>query len=136
MASFAAVLAPMNSHADDRAADDRQIEGGGAMADPTAVFAGDHIQAEVETGFDIPIPAVGPEHLLGTDLGGGARTDQVFGLDALGGFALAVAAAGQAGGLLHEGETDGGGGGVKSDQATRLGAAAVELTGLRYRRLG
>jgi hypothetical protein len=54
----------------------------------------------------------------------------------LGRQARAIAAAGQAGSLLHEGEADGGGDGVKSDQAARLGAAAVAFTGLRDRPLG
>ncbi len=62
---------------------DRQIEGGSAVANTAAVFYGDNVQAEVEARFDAPIPAVGSKQLLGTQLGGRAGTDQVFGFDAL-----------------------------------------------------
>jgi hypothetical protein len=46
-------------------------------------------------------------------------------------MALAVDAAGQSGGLRHKGEVGGGGARIESNQAAGLGAAAVELAGLR-----
>ena len=60
----------------------------------------------------------------------GARTEQILGLDVLGGVFLTVEAAGQTGGLLHEGESHGLGRGVEGDKAARLGAAAIEFADL------
>jgi len=116
---------PVDGHADPRAAHHGQIEGGDAMAHAAAVFAGDHIQAQVEARFDAPMAAVGFQHLPGAERGGRARAEQIFGFDLFGGILVAVNTTGQPGGLLHKGEDDGGGGGVPGPEAAGLGATAV-----------
>jgi hypothetical protein len=93
LAWIGATLDPMNGHADGRAAHHRQVESGGAMAHPAAVFAGADIQTEMEAGFNAPIAAVSPEHLLDIELGGGAGTQEKFRLDSLGRFGVAIDAA-------------------------------------------
>jgi hypothetical protein len=120
----------MNGDTDYGATHNGQIECGSAVAHPAAILSGNHVQTEVQAAFDAPIPTVSPKHLLSAHLSGWAGSEEVFGFNALGGLALAVDATGQAGGLLHKRETDGGGGGVESNDTARLGAAAVQFTGL------
>ena len=55
----AAFSDPADGHADDGAADHRQIEGRGSVAHTAAVFPGDDIQAQVQARFDAPVAAVG-----------------------------------------------------------------------------
>lgn len=121
---------PADRDANHRPADHRQVEGGGAVANAAAVFAGRHIQAQVQARFNAPIAAVGSQHFLGAEGGAGTRTEQVLGLDLRGGVFLTVAAAGQTGGLLHERESHGLGRRVEGDEAARLGAAAIALADL------
>ena len=121
---------PADRDADHRPADHRQVEGGGAVANAAAVFSGGHIQAQVQARFNAPIAAVGSQHFPGTEGGAGARTEQILGFDLCGGVFLTVKAAGQAGRLLHEGESHGLGRGVEGDEAARLGAAAIALAEL------
>ena len=121
---------PADRDADHRATDHRQVEGRGAVANAAAVFAGGHIQAQVQARFNAPMAAVGLQHFPGAEGGAGARTEQILGLDVLGRVFLTVEAAGQTGGLLHEGESHGLGRGVEGDKAARLGAAAIEFADL------
>ena len=121
---------PMNGQADHRPANDGQIEGGGSVAHATAILAGRYVQAQVQARFNTPVVTIGQEHLLGTHLDGRSGAEQVFGVNALGRSAQGIGAAGQAGGLLDEGKVESTGRGVKSDEAARFGAAAVEFTGL------
>ena len=121
---------PADRRADHRPADHRQVEGGGAVANAAAVFSGRHIQAQVQACFNAPIAAVSSQHFPSAEGGTGTRTEQILGLDLRGGVFLTVEAAGQTGGLLHEGESHGLGRGVEGDEATRLGAAAIALADL------
>jgi hypothetical protein len=130
MSSIAAAPDPVYGHAHDGATYDRQIHSRVAGSDSAPVLSGNDIEPEVKTGFDPPVPAVSPKHLLGTHLCGEAGGEQVFGFDFFGRFALAVNAAGQSSGLLGKRKIDAAGGGVKSNDAARFNAAAVEFTGL------
>ena len=121
---------PTDRDADHRATDHRQVEGRGAVTNATAVFAGRHIQAQVQTRFNAPIAAVGSQQFPGAEGGAGTRTEQILGLDFRGRVFLTVEAAGQTGGLLHERESHGLGRRVEGDEAARLGAAAIALAEL------
>src|ERR1019366_1832089 len=83
-----------------------------------------------QTRFNAPIAAVGSQHIPSAEGGPGTRTEQILGLDLRGGVFLTVEAAGQTGGLLHEGESHGLGRRVEGDEAARLGAAAIALADL------
>ena len=115
----------MDRHAHQRAANDRQVECGGAIAHPAAVFSGDDVQAQVQAGFDAPILTIGLKHLLGTHLGDRTGAEEVFGFDSLSWMAPTINAAGESGGLLHKREVGRRGRGVERNQAARLRAAAV-----------
>lgn len=136
MAGIAAPFYPRNRYAHHRAANDRQIECGVAIADPAAIFSGDDLQAQGQAGFDAPILTIGLKHLLGTHLGCRTGAEEVFGFDALSRMAPAIAAAGESGGLRHKGEVGRRGGGAERNQAARFRAVAVEFTGLRDRPFG
>jgi hypothetical protein len=56
---------PVDSDADHRSTHHRQVEGGSAVADATAIFSSDHIEPQVQARFDAPIAAVRLQHLLG-----------------------------------------------------------------------
>jgi len=126
---------PLHGHADHGTADDRQIHEGIDFSDSASVLTRDDIEPEVKAGFNPPVPPVGLEHLLGVHLGGRVGTDQILGFDFLGRFAVAIDATGQSSGLLGKREIDPGGRSVKSNEAARFEAAAVELTGLDEGRL-
>ena len=124
--AFLGMLAdPGGGDADHGPAHHGQVEDGGAVAYPAAVFARDDIQAQVEARFDAPIGAIGLQQAEPWEVEPGAGANQVLGLDPLGRVAGAVEAAGQPGCLLDEGKGDRGGGGVKGDEAAGLRAAAV-----------
>ena len=127
---------PINRYAHHRAANDRQIKSGGAIADPAAIFSGGDIQAQMQAGFDAPILAIGLKHLLGTHLGCPTGAEEVFGFDALRRMAPAIEAASESGGLLHKGEVGCRGCEVERNQAARFSAAPIELTGLGERPFG
>lgn len=95
------------------------------MAHAAAVFAGADIQAQVQARLNAPVAAVGGQHGSRRQRGGGEGTQQVLGVDLLGGAFRAVEATRQPGGLRHEGESDGLGGGGEGDQAARLQAPAI-----------
>ena len=136
LAGIAASFGPIDRHAHHCAANDCQVECGGAIANSAAIFSGDDVQAQVQARFDAPILTIGLEHLLGTHLGCRTGAQEVFGLDALRRMAPAIEAASESGGLLHQGEVGRRGCGVERNQAAGFGAAAVEFTGLRDRPLG
>lgn len=125
----------MHRHADHGAADDGQVHDGVGFSDSASVLASDDIESEVKARFNAPVTSVGLEHLLGIHLGGGARTDQIFGFDPFGRLTSAIDATGQPSRLLGKREIDAGGDGVKGDEAAGFEAAAVAFTGLDPRRL-
>jgi hypothetical protein len=59
------------------------------------------------------------------------RGHQEFGFNALGGMFIAIDAAGQTGGLLREGKTDGSGRDIEGNQTTAFGSSTVDFIGLR-----
>ena len=126
----AAFSDPANRHADDRAADHGQIEGRGPVAHAAAVFPGDHIQAQMQAGFDAPMAEVGLQHLAGAEHAGGEGAEEMLGFDLGGGKLVAVNTTGQPGGLLHKRESDGGAAGGEGPEGAGLGAAALAFTGL------
>ena len=93
-ALVAALVDPMDRQANHGPAHHGQIECGGASANATPVFPGDHIQAQMQTGFDAPMPTVGRQHLLGTQRGGGERAKQVLSFDLGGRMFVTVQATG------------------------------------------
>jgi hypothetical protein len=126
----------MHGDTDGGSAHHRQIEDGGSIADTAAVFAGDDVQAKMEAGFNAPVVAIAAQHLLSVELGSRERTEQKLGFNALGRMAFAVDAAGEPGRLFDKGEVDRRGGSVKSNEAARLSATAVEFAALRDARFG
>ena len=119
LAGIAASFCPVNRYANHRAANDRPIEGGGALAGPAAIFSGADVPAQGQAGFDAPVLTIGRQHLLGTHLGCRTGAEEVFGFDALRWMAPAIDAASESGGLFHKGEVGRRGRGVERNQAAR-----------------
>jgi hypothetical protein len=88
----------------------------------------------MQAGFDAPVVAVAAQHLQCVEFGSGHRTEQKLCFNALGRIALAVDAACESGRLLDKGEVDRRCTGVKSNEAARLSAIAVQFAGLRNAR--
>ena len=133
MALVAAALDPMDRDAHRGPANHRQVQNGNGVADATPVFARAHIQAQMQSILNAPIPPVGVQHLPRRKQGSCSRAEQPFGFD-LGrlvlrpfGVRLALDEAREPGGLLDGRKADLFGRGVEVDQTARFGAAAVEF---------
>ena len=131
LAGVGALAYPVDGHAEDSPSHHGQVERAGAMAHAAAIFAGADIQAQVQTGLDAPVAAVGLEHLQRAELGLGPGRQQILRFDFFRGPPGTVKTAGQPGRLFHKRESHALGGGGENEQGARFEPAAVEFTNLK-----
>ena len=152
LALVATTLDPVDGDTDRGATNHRQVQDRRGMAHPTAVFAPAHIQTQMQSVLDAPLPPVGLKHHHRRERSPRSGAQQPFGFHLRGllrrRFALGpIDETRQPCGLLHEGETDfdqqliKGRALLGADQTDRdrieqilLGGAQVGLVGLRHAR--
>ena len=123
-------LNPMDAYADGGAADHGQVQSGGWISDPAAVFSGGDIEPEMESIFDAPMEPVGGHHLSGRHLVRRAGRDQPIRFDFKVRAGFPVDAPRQAASLLHERKAGLCGCDVEPLEATGFDTAPVQLHGL------
>lgn len=133
------LLNPMDAYADGGAAYHGQVQGGGWISDPAAIFSGGDIEPEMEAIFDSPMEPVGDHHLRDGHLFGWARTDQPirFNVEIFAGFPVNTPR--QAPRLLHKRKAGLFGRDIEPLEATGFNAAPVQfhrLDGVTFRPRG
>lgn len=100
------------------------------MADPAAVFARGHVQAQMQAIFNAPIAAIGGEHLPGREGCRRAGADQPLGFDLIGlaiFLLLALDEASQACRLGYTRKASRFGAGRKANQTAGFGPSSVDF---------
>ena len=121
---------PMYGHADDRPADDGQVERRVAVTHPAAVFSGNDVQSLMQPVFDAPILAIGLDHLLGVHLGRRTRGDEKLNFGFFGRLAWNLNPAREPGRLFRKGKVDATGTDSKGFKAPLFGTPAIDLRAL------